>query len=371
MDNTANAPAGAAGTAMLASIGIIFLVIGIGIGYMVFSAPSAGNTATAINSTVIKYVETGNYTINEDAIKAQLAAFNRVNELRGAGISLTYQSARLDDDGLIEALVLDNSTGSAAKVYFSKTNKYISIVDVSQPFPIDVINYSVQMEAAIAANATAQASSINKTDRPKVELFVMSYCPYGTQEEKGVIPAVEALKGKIDFSVKFVYYSMHGKTEIDENTRQYCIQKEQGDRYIPYLVCFLNDSNYSRCIVSANVSSTPLNACMNATDAAYNITGLFNDQASWLEDQGGNPAYPLYMVNMADNQKYGVQGSPTLVINGAEASSGRDSASVLSAICNAFNAKPGECGTTLSSAAPSAGFGYTGTGDAGAAQCGG
>jgi len=366
MDNTANAPAGSAGTAMLAAIGVVFLVIGIGIGYVAFSAPSTGNAA--LNGTVIKYVESSNYTINEGAIKAQINAFNTVNALRGAGISLIYQSAKVDEDGLIEALVLDNSTGSAAKVYFSKTNKYISIMDATQPFPIDVVNYSIQMElAAAAANATAANVSVNKTDTPKVELFVMSYCPYGTQEEKGIIPAVEALKGKIDFSVKFVYYAMHGKKEVDENTRQYCIQKEQNDKYIPYLACFLNDSNYSRCVASVNISSTSLDACMNATDAAYNITGIYNDQANWLSGQ-----FPIYPVHMADNQKYGVQGSPTLVVNGAEVSAGRDSASILSAICKAFSVKPTECSTALSSVTPSSGFGYTGAGDSGAAaQCGG
>jgi hypothetical protein len=366
MDNTANAPAGAAGTTMLAAIGIVFLVIGIGIGYVAFSAPSTGGTVTTVNSTAVKYAESGNYTINETAIRAQIAAFNRINELRGANFSLIYQSSKVDDDGLIEALVLDTSTGSAAKVYFSKTGKYINIMDATQQFPIDVVNYSIQMEAA-AANASVAASTANKTDKPTVELFVMSYCPYGTQEEKGIIPAVEALKGKINFSVKFVYYSMHGWKEMEENTRQYCIQKEQNDRYIPYLACFLNDSNYSRCIVNANISQASLGACMNATDAAYNITGIYNDQANWLNGQ-----FPVYPIDMAENQLYGVQGSPTLIINGAAASSGRNSASLLSAICNAFSVEPAECGTTLSSVSPSSGFGYTGAGDSGAAaQCGG
>lgn len=370
MDNTANAPAGAAGTTMLAAIGVVFLVIGIGIGYVAFSAPSTGGTTAAVNNTVVKYAESGNYTINESAIEAQIAAFNRINELRGANFTLIYQSSKVDADGLIEALVLDTSTGSPAKVYFSKTDKYISIMDATQQFPIDVVNYSIQMEAAAAANSTP--AQVNKTDTPNVELFVMAYCPYGTQEEKGIIPAVEALKGKINFSVKFVYYAMHGKKEVDENTRQYCIQKGQNDKYLPYLACFLNntdssDQYYSKCIASTGINSTSLDACMNATDATYNITGIYNDQANWLNGQ-----FPIYPIYMADNQKYGVQGSPTLVINGAEASAGRDSASLLLAMCNAFSAKPAECSTTLSSAAPSAGFGYSSAGDQGtAAQCGG
>jgi len=49
----------------------------------------------------------------------------------------------------------------------------------------------------------------------------MSYCPYGTQIEKGILPVINALGNKIKFSLKFVDYAMHGKKEIDENSRQY------------------------------------------------------------------------------------------------------------------------------------------------------
>jgi hypothetical protein len=42
-----------------------------------------------------------------------------------------------------------------------------------------------------------------------------------------------------DVNVKFVQYIMHGQKEADENVVQYCIQKEQKDKYIDYLNCFL------------------------------------------------------------------------------------------------------------------------------------
>ena len=71
-----------------------------------------------------------------------------------------------------------------------------------------------------------------KTDKPVVELFVMAYCPYGTQAEKGILPAVRTLGNKIDFKVRFVYYAMHGEKEVKENLNQYCIQKEQPDKYL-------------------------------------------------------------------------------------------------------------------------------------------
>jgi hypothetical protein len=176
---------------------------------------------------------------------------------------------------------------------------------------------------------------------------------------------VETLKDKVDFAVRFVYYSMHGKKELDENTVQYCIQKEQKAKYLPYLSCFLNSSNSSDCVAKAGVNTTLLSACINASDSAYNITANFNNQSSWLSGQ-----YPIYAVDLADNQKYGVKGSPTLVVNGATVSAPRDSQSLLSAVCKAFNTEPSECNATLSNQAPSPGFGYTASGSASSASCG-
>ena len=60
-----------------------------------------------------------------------------------------------------------------------------------------------------------------------------------------------------------------------------------------------------------------------------------------------------------------------MVINGAQVSSSRDSASYLSAICDHFNKAPEECNEELSSTPPSAGFGYSESGgSATEAQCG-
>ena len=72
-----------------------------------------------------------------------------------------------------------------------------------------------------------------------------------------------------------------------------------------------------------------------------------------------------------ENKQYDVQGSPTLIINGLQVESSRDSASLLKTICGAFNTEPEVCNTAkLSSASPSAGFGDgTDTSGAGTADC--
>lgn len=216
-----------------------------------------------------------------------------------------------------------------------------------------------------AANSQTASKDIPKTDKPKVELFVMAFCPYGTQIEKGMLPVVNTLKDKIDFQVKFCDYSMHGKQEIDEQLNQYCIETEQAGKYLSYLKCFLDAGKGADCLKSTGIDQTKMSACVAKTDAKFKVTANYNDKTTWLSGQ-----YPLFDVYKDDNTKYNVQGSPTLVINGVESSAGRDATSLLKAICGAFNTQPEECKTVLSTTAPSTGFGFDASGPNSAASCG-
>lgn len=218
------------------------------------------------------------------------------------------------------------------------------------------------------ANAAPAVTVSVKSDKPIVELFVMSYCPYGTQIEKGMMPVVAALGNKIDFKIKFCSYAMHGQKELSENMLQYCIQKEQPTKLGAYLTCFLESGISSSCLDTAKIDKNKLNICVSKTDAAFKVTSNFTNKVGY---QG---SYPGFDVDKADNTKYNVGGSPTLIINGQEISSGRDSASLLKTICSAFNNEPKECATVLSSASPAAGFGSetaaATSGGAAAAGCG-
>ena len=192
-----------------------------------------------------------------------------------------------------------------------------------------------------------------KKDKPEVELFVMSHCPFGTQIEKGMLPVARLLGDKIDFNMKFCSYAMHGKKELDEQTLQHCIQKHYNDKYLDYLACFLKDEKTDDCLKEFELNGK-LDVCIAETDAEFKVTEKFNDQSTW---SGGR--YPLFDVHKESNDKYGVGGSPTLVINGVTAEKvKRDPASLLNAICIGFKNKPAECNEELSSANPSPGFGF-------------
>ncbi len=200
---------------------------------------------------------------------------------------------------------------------------------------------------------------VTKVDKPEARAFVMSYCPYGLQFLKAYIPVMELLGDKADLSVNFVSYAMHGKKELDENTRLYCIQKEQKDKFAAYLRCFVVSGDANNCTAQAGIDISKLNACINATDKQFNITGLYNDQSTW---SGGQ--YPQYPVDAALDEQYGVQGSPTFVLNGQSISVSRSAEAIKQAICSSFKTPPSECSQQLNASQESPGIGPIGSGSA-------
>jgi hypothetical protein len=77
-------------------------------------------------------------------------------------------------------------------------------------------------------------------------------------------------------------------------------------------------------------------------------------------------------VDSVLNGQYGVQGSPTFVLNGVKVSVGRNAEAVKQAICASFEEAPAECATTLRTEEEAPGLGEMGTGTsvAGSASCG-
>jgi len=182
---------------------------------------------------------------------------------------------------------------------------------------------------------------VPKSDKPVVELFIMSYCPYGTQMEKGILPVLGALGDKINFTLRYTHFTLHGEKEDTENFRQICIREEQGSKFLSYIQCTLNSTDANKpgdvtqCMKSGKIDVAKVDNCIKNKAANY------------------------YAVDSQLSQKYGVQGSPTLVINGVDAQSARSPASILSTICSAFNNAPAECNAQLPEQSPSPGFGYS------------
>jgi hypothetical protein len=208
------------------------------------------------------------------------------------------------------------------------------------------------LDDAISLEESAEVE-VTKADRPDIKLFVMSYCPYGLQAQKMFLPVYELLKDKADMGIYFVNYIMHEKQEIDENLNQYCLQKEQPEKYGDYLDCFVQSGNTATCLSQVEADQEKLSACTTQTDQEYSIYSLYSDKSSWL---GGY--YPRFDVNTDLNEKYDVQGSPTIVINDQVVNvNSRSPEGFKNIVCQAFSSEPEECSQLLSEEVPSAGIG--------------
>ncbi len=223
-----------------------------------------------------------------------------------------------------------------------------------QDFPLYVTkdgNYMVQSLIPLGEPKTsipsAEASVAPKSDKPEAELFIMTHCPYGTQAEKGFIPMINEMKDLIDYKIRFVHYFMHGEIEENETYAQICIREEQPQKYLEYLVCFLEDGNSSRCLTKTKVDFAKMKTCIS-----------------------NGKAKEYYDLDSQLSEQYGVQGSPSLVLNGVQVSSGRSPSAYLSVVCDSFNNAPNECASLdLSSASPSPMWGWDTTASSATAQC--
>ena len=256
---------------------------------------------------------------------------NFINE-RG-GTQIEYIESSSLGPHLYEVTV-STDEGNEIPVYLTKDGKYF-----------------VQLISVIGEDDTEnieeeENTEIVKSDNPTIQLFVMTHCPYGTQAEKGLIPVIKYLGDSADVSINFVHYFMHDP-EYNETPRQVCIREEQSDKWIPYLECFLEDGDSARCIEKVGINEAKLDACISSgkSDEYYNFDAQLSESS-------------------------GVQGSPTLVINGEIVSSGRSPAAFLDTICQAFNNPPELCSGELSSETPGPGFGYdTTSSSSSSAQC--
>jgi len=243
-----------------------------------------------------------------------------------------------------ETITLGTSIGTVLS--FTETSM---VFDTNNPYAgktVELVLKVLDIKSSKTVTLGSDANAIKGA--PTLEVFVMSYCPYGLQMEKGVIPAYELLKGKANFKIRFVSYVLHGQKETDENNRQICI-REETKQFWPYLQCFVDkgQGSESQCMKDSGIDEAKITDCMT------------------------NRAEGYMAVDKELNTQYGVQGSPTNVLDGKEVQIyPRSPQDVLNAVCNAFTTKPTECSTKLDTANPSAGFGFGTSTATSAASCG-
>jgi hypothetical protein len=198
--------------------------------------------------------------------------------------------------------------------------------------------------------ATPQATKAPvKSARPTVDLYVMSFCPYGTQAETAMGPVVDLLKSKADIRIRYIttisgttadsVNSLHGSAEAKEDLRQICINKYYPDQFWSYIKTF-----DAQCYPSWQ-NATALGSCQKNT-----MTTLSLDSAKIDTCSQGTEGITLLKADEAASLTNQARSSPMLFINGVFYSGARTPEGYKQAICNSFETSPAECSAVISSA---------------------
>ncbi len=181
-------------------------------------------------------------------------------------------------------------------------------------------------------------------NKPTLNLFVMSQCPYGVAAEQALKPVLDLFGDKIDFQLDYIvtdnrdgtFNSLHGQAETDEDIRQLCAKKIDAEKYLDYIACQNENyknagANWGRCAAKAGIDKGALKACAESSEGKALLSASAKKAAA-----------------------FGASGSPTIVIEGEIYSGPRTASACQASICSAFDAAPGECSAPLADAgAPS------------------
>lgn len=156
-----------------------------------------------------------------------------------------------------------------------------------------------------------------------VEFYVMSKCPYGTQVEDAIAPALKKLAGKVDFSINFIandnsdgtFGSLHGETEVQGDIVQLCAMKYEPDKYMDMIVCMNAAAssipgNWEKCAADSKLDTVKIKACYEGAEGKT-----------------------LLSASIVKSDAAGASGSPTMFVGGKPYNGGRDELSFQRAIC--------------------------------------
>src|SRR3989344_7872581 len=104
---------------------------------------------------------------------------------------------------------------------------------------------------------TATPATVTKSDNPKLQVYVVSRCPYGLQMQRAAADAIKNIPELKDYiETRYIgavassgtsITAMHGDAEAKENLRQICIRDEQKSKYWDYVSCDMKSGDSVGC----------------------------------------------------------------------------------------------------------------------------
>jgi len=289
-------------------VAVVVIVVGVLLFVFQDKITLFGNSAKKIGQNTIKY-------IND----------NKLSQVPASLVSA------VSEHGLVKIKI---------KIDAQEFDSYVT-KDGAWLFPSAPIEMKKPQEKAQANNnkntETKTPAPVVKSDKPVLDAFVVSKCPFGLQMQRMM---AEAIKGSSSltqyFKARYIgsvsgntITAMHGEAEAKENLRQICIREEQASKYWSYILCHIKAGDTTSCETSAGIDTAKIDACVASPSRGV--------------------AYAKEDFDLAE--KYAVSGSPTLILNGSTVSEfdygGRTADAVKSVVCAGFNTQPGFCSTKL------------------------
>jgi hypothetical protein len=257
--------------------------------------------------------------------------------------------AQLVNEAFLQGQGTANITGVSEefgmyKIDFSVGKQAVSAYltkDGSKFFPQAMDVDKLKKDIADSKNTPAEADKeIPKKDTPQVDLYVMSFCPYGNKAEDTLKSVYALLKDKVTFNFHYIVstngntiQSLHGEKEVTQDEREACVLKQYGKGkwmdFVTYVNtnCGSDGSCWEAGAKSLGIDSTKISTCVTSEGVAL----------MKADEQNSNTA--------------GASGSPTMLINGVTTKAVYqygNSEAYKQAICGSFNTPPAECSKTLS-----------------------
>ncbi|MFW6378389.1 MAG: DsbA family protein [Nanoarchaeota archaeon] len=196
-------------------------------------------------------------------------------------------------------------------------------------------------------------------DKPRLDYFVMAFCPYGNPADESASELYEAFGDKVEIVPHYIVsvsgdsiQSLHGEQEGNQGVRELCALEELGKEAFFDFTLAANDqcsaedadSCWKDAAESAGVDTEAIASCYEDNRLQY-----AKEQDSTIQN----------VSVLRQGQLTAPTASPTFLINGETYSGERDTNSIKSALCNEFETAPAVCEEVIetdnSAAQPSAG----------------